>query len=42
VRIYDIPWNKQTNATGRKLGSQLEKVEWVDVDTAKNEFNDFL
>jgi hypothetical protein len=42
VRIYDIPWNKQTDATGRKLGSQLGKVEWVDVDTAKNEFNDFL
>jgi hypothetical protein len=42
VRIYDIPWNKQTDATGRKLGSQLGKVEWLDVDTAKNEFNDFL
>jgi hypothetical protein len=42
VQIYDIPWNKQTDATGRKLGAQLGKVETVDVDTAKNEFNDYL
>jgi hypothetical protein len=42
VRFFDIPWNKQTDAYGRLIGSKLVKVVEVDVDKEGVELKDFL
>ena len=42
VRFYDVPWKKQTVAYGRFVGSQLGRVEEVDVDPAGLQFSDYL
>jgi hypothetical protein len=42
VRFYDVPWNKQTDAYGRLIGSKLGKVAEVDVDTDGIKLNEFL
>jgi hypothetical protein len=42
VRFFDVPWNKQTDAYGRLIGSKLGKVVEVDVDKEGLELKDFL
>jgi hypothetical protein len=42
VRFFDVPWNKQTDAYGRLIGSKLVKVVEVDVDKEGVELKDFL
>ncbi|KAM0838444.1 hypothetical protein ACQ4PT_060971 [Festuca glaucescens] len=42
VKMYDVPWDKQTVANGRKWGSRLGKVDAVDVDNDGSQFRDFL
>jgi hypothetical protein len=42
VKMYDVPWDKQTMANGRKWGSRLGKVLAVDVDKDGAQFRDFL
>ncbi|KAM0857600.1 hypothetical protein ACQ4PT_048371 [Festuca glaucescens] len=40
VHMYDVPWDKQTEANGRKWGRSLGKV--VEVDADKSKYRDFL
>jgi hypothetical protein len=40
VHMYDVPWDKQNVANGRKWGSKLGKVVAVDAD--KSKYRDFL
>ncbi|KAM0929264.1 hypothetical protein ACQ4PT_001709 [Festuca glaucescens] len=42
VKMYDVPWDKQTDENGRKWGSRLGKVTEVDVDASGTKFRDFL
>ncbi|KAM0848528.1 hypothetical protein ACQ4PT_054332 [Festuca glaucescens] len=42
VKMFDVPWDKQTDENGRKWGSRLGKVEEVDVDATRKQFRDFL
>jgi hypothetical protein len=42
VKMYDVPWDKQTVANGRKWGSRLGNVIVVDVDKDGAQFRDFL
>ncbi|KAK1685924.1 hypothetical protein QYE76_046772 [Lolium multiflorum] len=42
VKMYDVPWDKQTVANGRKWDSRLGKVIAVDVDKDGAQFRDFL
>ncbi|KAK1643739.1 hypothetical protein QYE76_061544 [Lolium multiflorum] len=40
VKMYDVPWDKQNEANGRKWGSRLGRV--VEVDADKSTYRDFL
>jgi hypothetical protein len=42
VRFYDVPWNKQTDAYGRLIGSKFGKVVEVDVDKDGIVLSDYL
>jgi hypothetical protein len=42
VRFYDVPWNKQTDAYGRLIGSKFGKVVEVDVDKDGIDLSDYL
>jgi hypothetical protein len=42
VKIYDVPWDKQTKENGIKWGSRLGKVIAVDADNSGSKFRDFL
>ncbi|KAM0890670.1 hypothetical protein ACQ4PT_026884 [Festuca glaucescens] len=42
VKMYDVPWDKQTDANGRKWGSKLGKVLEVEADPLGTKFKDFL
>ncbi|KAM0835434.1 hypothetical protein ACQ4PT_062926 [Festuca glaucescens] len=42
VHMYDVPWDKQTVANGRKWGSKLGRVVTVDADARGSKFKDYL
>ncbi|KAK1604438.1 hypothetical protein QYE76_028111 [Lolium multiflorum] len=42
VKIFDVPWDKQTDANGRKWGRKLGKVLEVEADPLGTKFRDFL
>ncbi|XP_010236280.1 uncharacterized protein LOC100842450 [Brachypodium distachyon] len=42
TRIYDVQWNKQTQAMGRALGGTLGKGLEVDIDEARQGLNEYL
>jgi hypothetical protein len=42
VKMYDVPWDKQTDANGRKWGARLGKVLEVEADPSMTKFRDFL
>ncbi|KAM0856184.1 hypothetical protein ACQ4PT_049282 [Festuca glaucescens] len=42
VKMYDVPWDKQTDANGRKWGAKLGKVIEVEADPLMTKFRDFL
>ncbi|KAM0901411.1 hypothetical protein ACQ4PT_019967 [Festuca glaucescens] len=42
VHMYDVPWDKQTVANGRKWGSKLGKIVTVEADARGSKFKDYL
>ncbi|KAM0855121.1 hypothetical protein ACQ4PT_049973 [Festuca glaucescens] len=42
VHMYDVPWDKQNDANGRKWGAKLGKVMEVDADASGAKFKDYL
>jgi hypothetical protein len=42
VKIFDVPWDKQTEENGRKWGSRLGKVVEVEADPLGTKLRDFL